>query len=209
VRRKRAPVSPLGAVLKNLGAIRVPPSVEASPVAVRDWEAAVGSRIAMRAKPTRLERGVLHVTAATSTWAQELSLLADAIVFQLRGRGVDVHSLRFHVGVVEAPARPATRGDVRRAPAPATLPKALADEVARVADDDLRAAIAEAAAKNLGWQAARPQSGSGANENENENASDAATSKPRGARAPQSAAPENAPPVRSSSRSREGRRGKT
>jgi hypothetical protein len=194
VRRKRAPVSPLGAVLKNLGAIRVPPSVEASPVAVRDWEAAVGSRIATRARPTRLERGVLHVTAATSTWAQELSLLADAIVFQLRGRGIDVQSLRFHVGVVEAPARPPTRGDVRRAPAPATLPKALADEVARVVDDDLRAAIAEAAAKNLGWQ--------------NENAASAATSKPRGARAPRSAAPENVPPARSSSHSREGRRGK-
>ena len=199
MRQKRGPLSPLGAVLKGLGAIRVPPSVEASPVAARDWEAAVGSRIATRARPTKLERGVLHVRAATSTWAQELSLLADAIVFQLRGRGVDVASLRFHVGPVEAPARPATRDDVRRAPPSAPLPKDLADEVSRVADDELRAAIAEAAGKNLGWQIA----------NEAAAARSPVTSGRRGARAPRSAEPKNDPPDRSSPRSRGARRDKT
>ncbi len=195
MRSKRGSFGPLGAVLKGLGTIRVPPSVEASPVAYRDWEAAVGSRIATRARPTKLERGVLHVRAATSTWAQELSLLADAIVFQLRGRGVDVASLRFHVGPIDAPSRPASRDDVRRAPPSAPLPTELAEQVSRVADEDLRAAIAEAAGKNLGWQI--------------QNAPQAtATSTRRDARAPRSAGPGTDPPDRSSTRSRGARRDK-
>jgi hypothetical protein len=205
VRQKRGPVSPLGAVLKDLGAIRVPSSVDASPVAYRDWEAAVGSRIATRARPTKLERGVLHVRAATSTWAQELSLLADAIVFQLRGRGVDVTSLRFHVGPVDPPARPPTRDDVRRAPPSAPLPKALADEVARVADEDLRAAIAEAAGKNLGWQIQKAPAPAPPRPRD---PAASVTSGRRDARGPRSAEPEIAPRDRSSTRSRGGRRDK-
>ncbi|WP_437873964.1 DciA family protein [Sorangium sp. So ce363] len=120
----------------------------------REWEAAVGSRIAARARPLKLERGVLHVRAASSMWAQELSLLGDAITAQLRSRGLPVQSLRFRVGKVEPVARPPWREEVRPTPKEAPLPVEVRRELGKVADTELREAIAKAAARNLGWQEA-------------------------------------------------------
>jgi hypothetical protein len=161
-RKTRGGLEALGGVLRRDKDIKVPPRVESSPVAFRDWEAAVGSRIAARARPSRLERGVLQITTASATWAQELSLLGDAIVVQLRARGVSVNSLRFRVGKVEPPARPPSRDEVRVPPREVPLPQQVTAELIRVADPDLRDAIARAAAKNLGWQAAQtPPSGVG------------------------------------------------
>lgn len=154
-RRGSIGLETLGALLRRDGDIRLPATVDASPVAPRDWEAAVGTRIAARARPFKLERGVLWVRTATATWAQELTLLADAILAQLAARGVRVKSLRFHVGRVDPPERPPSRSEVRTSPKPAPIPDTVATELARVGDDELRRAIAEAAAKNLGWQAAR------------------------------------------------------
>ncbi|MGK4009048.1 DUF721 domain-containing protein [Sorangium sp. So ce1036] len=120
----------------------------------REWEAAVGSRIAARARPLKLERGVLHVQAASSTWAQELSMLGDVILAQLRSRGLPVQSLRFRVGKVAPVARPPWREEVRPAPREAPLPPEVRRELGKVVDPDLRDAIAKAAARNLGWQEA-------------------------------------------------------
>jgi predicted nucleic acid-binding Zn ribbon protein len=147
-------MEPLGMVLRRDGDLRAPPAVATSPVAFRDWEAAVGTRIAARARPMRLERGVLLVTASTSTWAQELSMLSADIVAQLRSRGVPVDSLRFRVGQVDPPDRPPQRDEVRREPPLAALPEPVAAELSRIGDDELRRAIALAARKNLGWQEA-------------------------------------------------------
>jgi hypothetical protein len=143
---------PLGFVIQADSKLRVPASIEASPIAFRDWEAAVGTRIAARARPIKLERGVLLVRAASSTWAQELALLSDAIITQLRARNVAVDSLRFRVGQVDAPERPPSREEVRISPAEVPLPPTLATQLAHVDDPELRAIIARAAAKNLGWQ---------------------------------------------------------
>lgn len=171
----------LGKVIAADKELRLPKGVEGSPVSALDWEAAVGSRIATRAQPVALERGILYVRAATSTWAQELTLLADAIVEQLRGRRIPVRQLRFRVGPIEPRARLGEREPPRRAPVPAPLPPAVAAELGHVADLDLRAAIARAAAVNLGWQrmVAGPE--------------DAATAARRGARGPRSAAAGSAP----------------
>ena len=143
---------PLGFVIQADSTLRVPASIEASPIAFRDWEAAVGTRIASRARPIKLERGVLLVRTASSTWAQELALLSDAIITALRARNVAVDSLRFRVGQVDAPDRPPSREEVRISPAPVQLPNAVALQIAHVEDPELRAIIARAAAKNLGWQ---------------------------------------------------------
>src|SRR5206468_2795155 len=53
---------------------------------------------------------------------------------------------------IEPPARPPERRITRRIPPPTALPPELADEVARVADDELRESIATAARANLAWQ---------------------------------------------------------
>jgi Dna[CI] antecedent, DciA len=148
-------IEPLGAVLDRANEIlppRAAPDARA-PVSARDWEAAVGTRIAARAMPAKLDRGVLHVRVASSTWAQELSLLGEPILAQLRARGVVVDMLRFRVGRVEVPERSKTREDhVRTSPPAVALPPKLAEEVASVRDEELRAAIRHAAEKNLGWQ---------------------------------------------------------
>jgi hypothetical protein len=143
---------PLGFVIQGDSKLRVPASIEASPIAFRDWEAAVGTRIAARARPIKLERGVLLVRAASSTWAQELALLSEAIITQLRGRNIAVDSLRFRVGQIDAPERPPSREEVRISPAAVPLPPTVATQLAQVEDPELRAILARAAAKNLGWQ---------------------------------------------------------
>ncbi|MDI1445159.1 DUF721 domain-containing protein [Polyangium sp. 6x1] len=148
-------MEPLFAVLARERGVAPPSDASRSPVSARDWEAAVGSRIAARARPVKLERGVLHVRAASSTWAQELSMLCEPILAQLKARGVAVESLRFRVGPVDPPERAKTRNDVRTAPPAVKLPEALATEIEHVADEALRDAIRRAAAKNLGWQRMR------------------------------------------------------
>ena len=122
------------------------------PMAPWLWEQAVGPRIARRARPVRLERGILTVRAATSVWAQELSFLAPTIIAQLASLGLAVQSVRFCVGPVEAPSPvPAGRSPATNAPAPPLGPE-LAGSIARIADAELRAAIERAAAANIAWQ---------------------------------------------------------
>jgi hypothetical protein len=197
----RGALEPLGLVLSRDAALRVPASIETSPIAARDWEAAVGSRIAARARPVRIDRGVLVVRTATATWAQELSLLSDAILSGLRARGIAVDALRFRVGHVEAPERPPSRSEVRVSPPEVPLPPSVLAVVERVGDPELRDAIAHAAARNLGWQAMNAASPPPP-------ATLAATSAPSVARGPRSAGRESAPPARRSGPSPAARRGK-
>lgn len=125
------------------------------PVPPRAWERAVGSRIALRTRPARLERGVLHVVAASSAWAQELSLLGEAIATRLREDGLAVSSLRFQVGKVEAPERVVPREPPRELPPPAPLPPALRDALGRIDDASLREVLTNAARASLAWEAER------------------------------------------------------
>ncbi|WP_437734040.1 DciA family protein [Sorangium sp. So ce1335] len=152
--RRTGGIERLGALIQRESSLSAPTEVDAAPMPFREWEAAVGSRIAARARPLKLERGVLHVRAASSTWAQELSMLGDAITTQLRARGLPVQSLRFRVGKVEPVARPPWREEVRPTPKEAPLPVEVRRELGKVADVELRDAIAKAAARNLGWQEA-------------------------------------------------------
>jgi len=125
------------------------------PVPPRAWERAVGSRIALRTRPVRIERGILHVVAASSAWAQELSLLGEAIATRLREDGLAVTSLRFQVGKVEPPERMLPREPPRDIPPPAPLPPALRDALVRVEDATLRDVLTSAARASLGWEAER------------------------------------------------------
>ncbi len=150
-------IEPLGAVMQRDATLTHAASTQAPPISPHDWESAVGTRIAARARPVRLERGVLLVRAATATWSQELTLLADVIVAQLRARGVAVDSLRFRVGSVDPPERPPSRQEVRTSPPSAPLPPEVSLELRHIADPDLREVIARAAAKNLGWQTQRQE----------------------------------------------------
>jgi predicted nucleic acid-binding Zn ribbon protein len=51
----------------------------------RAWPEAVGSAIAAEAQPTAERAGVLTVSCSASVWAQELDLIAPAILERLNG----------------------------------------------------------------------------------------------------------------------------
>lgn len=112
----------------------------------------VGLRIADRAHPITLERGVLLVRVTTSVWANELQMLAPELVARLRVRGYAVDQLRFRVGPLDMPDRPPERRTTRKVPPPVPLGADLKASIAEVADPDLRAVIARAASANLAWQ---------------------------------------------------------
>lgn len=50
------------------------------------WREAVGPAIALEARPTRERGGVITVSCSASVWAQELDLMAPAIVERLNHR---------------------------------------------------------------------------------------------------------------------------
>jgi Dna[CI] antecedent, DciA len=211
--RRHGALVPLGLVIQRETALRVPKTVETSPISARDWSAAVGTRIAARTRPLQLDRGVLLVRVASATWAQELTLLSDAIIAQLRGRAMHVRALRFRVGSVEAPARPPARSEVRTAPPAAPLPPSVKRELALVSDVELREAIATAAAKNLGWQAAqederRASARAGDDACRRDEPASASTAATRASRGPRSAGSGSAAPAPATPPSRAGRPGK-
>jgi hypothetical protein len=151
---------------KRRRALRVPESIDdviarggedrfapaRPPFSERVWKDAVGVRIAERAKPVLLVRGVLVVRAATSVWATELSLLSSSLIERLRSQGLEVTELRFRVGAIEPPARPPERRLSQAVPAPAPLPPLLSASIAKVDDGELQVSIARAARANLAWQ---------------------------------------------------------
>lgn len=182
-KRKRLLVpEPLEGVIERSGEDRFAPS--RPPIPARVWRDAVGARIADRSQPVFLDRGVLLVRAATSVWANELSLLSDPILLRLRERGFVVQELRFRVGPLEPPARPPERRVSRAVPPPAALPAELTSNLRAVGDPELREVIALAARANLAWQdyVAEPPARDG------------------GARAEVSAAPPAAPTPRAAGR---------
>lgn len=126
------------------------------PVPLAIWRAAVGPRIADRARPIALERGVLVVKVTTSVWANELSMLAPKILEKLGESlpNLAVKSLRFRVGPLDIVEGVQEKRTYRQIPPPAPLAPELERSLATVEDEELRSLIANAASKNLAWQTA-------------------------------------------------------
>ena len=106
--RLRDLLDPVGQRLGLSGA------VEAGRVFDR-WSDIVGPDIATHVRPTSLRRGVLKVTAASPTWATEISYLAEELMGRINraiGSGV-VTELKVAQGGFEAPGG-ARRGASRR-----------------------------------------------------------------------------------------------
>jgi hypothetical protein len=123
-----------------------------APIPPKDWRDALGPRIADRARPLSLERGVLVVKVATSVWANELQMLAPELLLRLKQRGYAVESLRFRVGPLDVIPKPPERRSFRKVPPPLPLAPELRAAMETIADDDLRAIMEKAASANLAWQ---------------------------------------------------------
>jgi predicted nucleic acid-binding Zn ribbon protein len=126
---------------------------------ITQWESIVGPRVASRARPDGLERGVLYVRVSNSAWMHELAFLREAMIEAARRVTGDpplVKEIRFHLGrrrdagdgdavAALAAARPRPRS--RPAP-PAPVDEATRADIDRqtagVADRELREVIREA-----------------------------------------------------------------
>jgi hypothetical protein len=124
---------------------------------ITEWEQIVGERVAARAWPDGLSRGVLYVRVTNSAWMHELGFLKEAMVEAARrvtGDPPVVKEVRFHIGarrtvdaddpLAELAARRRGAGkSVRppRAPVSAREAQQIDRETERVADPGLREAI--------------------------------------------------------------------
>jgi hypothetical protein len=124
---------------------------------VEAWPQAVGDTIARNAWPARIGRDrTLHVAAASSAWAFELTQLAAEILARLRASlAADVvpRALRFAPGRLPEPSSPSPSAASDRAanvaeptPEEHELATRLASEIE---DGELRAVVARAAAASL------------------------------------------------------------
>jgi predicted nucleic acid-binding Zn ribbon protein len=93
--RRRAPRSlaaSLGSVVDRAAPATLLAAVQSA------WPAAVGEAIAREAAPVAERDGVVTVACESATWAQELDLLGDEILAQIRSeldRGEALRGLRF------------------------------------------------------------------------------------------------------------------
>ena len=123
------------------------------------WAELLPSRV--RAWPVALRGGKLEVVAATSAWAQELSLLAPRLCARLRERVPEAPISGLRVRVGDPPRLPAS---VRRVPLPSSssefpsppLPPELERAIDSIEDEDLRdrlrAAVAASPVSGPRWE---------------------------------------------------------
>ncbi len=149
-RRRSGEPRSLGVVLAT--SFQQAPDGDRVPVPIHVWEEAVGTKIASRTRPWKLDRGTLVVKTSGSTWAQELSLLAPEILTQLARLGYPVKELRFQAGRVDPLSRPPNRSVLKHVARPAKLELDLLQRLATIEDPELREVLCEAAQMNLGWQ---------------------------------------------------------
>ena len=114
------------------------------------WAKAVPMRVRKNASPVAIRGKTLIVNVSTSAWAQELQFMKEDLLERLRGAypKSPIRELVFRVGRLPALKEPAL---VKAPPKvrPADLTEDVARELARVRDDDLRGAVASAAALSL------------------------------------------------------------
>jgi hypothetical protein len=117
------------------------------------WPRVVGAEIARNAWPARLARdGTLHVSTSSSTWAFELTQLEADVRSRLAatiGEGVP-KQLRFAPGPLPAPAAEPSETAPRERLVASAKARSQADSlVAEIEDEELRDAVARAAAASL------------------------------------------------------------
>jgi predicted nucleic acid-binding Zn ribbon protein len=94
----RSAPRPLASALAQLTGALAPASTLARVQEI--WDGTVGPAIAASARPTAERGGVLTVTCDAAVWAQELDLMAGALIPRLNAAlgGDGVHELRCRTG---------------------------------------------------------------------------------------------------------------
>jgi hypothetical protein len=114
---------------------------------------ALSPRIVKNARPVRLHKGLLTVHTTTSAWANTLQLEGEALLTLIKrvAPKARVRKMVFRVGELPNAAAPVARdAEPERTIPISELPEDIARELARIQPDNLREAVAKAAAAALG-----------------------------------------------------------
>lgn len=115
---------------------------------VTAWVDLVGEKIASRARPSGLKKGVLVVDVASSTWLHQLSFLKDDLRSKINARlggPPAVKELRLQMAGARSSRTAGDAADVAAAPARRRAPAATVRPPARVTPADTRRIEAETA----------------------------------------------------------------
>jgi Dna[CI] antecedent, DciA len=127
---------------------------------VAAWPGAVGPGISANAWPARVGRdGTLHVHTSSSTWAFELTQLADSILERLRAKlGEDSPvALKFVAGPLPEASEQVEKVRDRTVPEPTAEQVERGGQIAApIEDPDLREAVAKAAAASFALGSSPP-----------------------------------------------------
>lgn len=114
-----------------------------------EWTSIVGPRISARTRVGKLQKGILTVKVASSSWSNELSFLKGQLIEKLKRAGHEVNDLRFRVDQIADDLAQKKNHPMARRPGPQAadvpLPDELLERLKTVDDLNLRAVIAEAA----------------------------------------------------------------
>ena len=73
-------VEDIGSVIKSVvSGLNIESKINSSRL-FNHWQEIVGSEISSKAKPEKLNKGLLFVSVTTSTWANELSLMSNQLI---------------------------------------------------------------------------------------------------------------------------------
>jgi len=115
------------------------------------WDAAVGGKIAAKARPVSFRDGILTVAVTSAPWMQQLTFLKKEMIAQLNERiGRDLVSdiyLKAGMPPPLPPGNPTPEKPERHLTAEET--RRIAEQTASVSDPELRAAIAGVLAREL------------------------------------------------------------
>jgi hypothetical protein len=120
---------------------------------VTAWPEAVGPAIAANAWPARIGRdGTLHVASGSSTWAFELTQLADSILVRLQEHLPEGSptGIKFAVGPLPEAGADSETISSESVPTPNREAWEAGERIAQeIGDEELREAVARAAAASL------------------------------------------------------------
>ena len=154
-RRKRGGMSHISGLIARAYPRSEPPDISAMR-AFAWWCKAVSVRVVKNARPVRLSRGVLTVHTSTSAWANTLQLESERFLQAIARCAPEatVKRIRFRVGALPDLPLPSRKNREPPPPQPLVqLPESVARELARIANDELRDAVARAASAGLAERA--------------------------------------------------------
>jgi len=156
VRRKRGGMSHISGLVARAYPRSEPPDVSAMR-AFAWWCKAVPVRVLKNARPVRFSRGVLTVHTSTSAWANTLQLESERFLQAIAQHAPEatVKKISFRVGALPDMPLPPRKKPELPLPGPLLeLPESVARELVRIANDELRNAVARAASTGLAEQPA-------------------------------------------------------